>query len=411
MLIMPSTKLKINLNITILVLFLLALVGCGSFSSSSLVNSDGIYNNNNENETKENNSKYYENYFKEKALEMNNDFVFSDSINLDSDFITSNGISYSTNKAAWGQIPDSKDYIVDYYSFNNRYFGYGYGYGYGYYDYMFPYYGFGYGYPGYSYYYNPMRNWYRYGWRFGYFPFYYDFYPFGYWNRNVYYGNKNRLSYMNPYRNPAYNRDINNVSYNDGRRGSSSNVVIYGDGKVGPKANGNVVREIKNYNAGRMNTKQGDEIIQGSTNNANFRSYKDFVKNNSSSSVTRGRVYDRPEMGVGISGSGSNPGTPNKVEKRRYYNNPSNYSNPRPSNSVQYNWGLGGRNKSSNSSAGQVRSYGNPGSSSSSSPSSRSSFSSGSFSRPSPAPSSSSVNSSSSGGRSSSVGSVGRGSR
>ncbi len=50
------------------------LAGCGSFNSSSLVSSDGIYSNesNNENST----SKYYENYFKDKALELENDFVF-----------------------------------------------------------------------------------------------------------------------------------------------------------------------------------------------------------------------------------------------------------------------------------------------------------------------------------------------
>ena len=45
---------------------------------------------------------------------MENDFVFSDSINLDSDFITSNDINYSSNKAA-SDIPDTIDYVIDYF--------------------------------------------------------------------------------------------------------------------------------------------------------------------------------------------------------------------------------------------------------------------------------------------------------
>ena len=122
MLIMPSNKLKSNLNKSFLVLILIVFIIVGSFNSSSLVSADGIYSNGNKSETQNNSSKYYEkNYFKEKALELGNDFVFSDSINFNSDFITSNQISYSTNNAAWGQIPDSKDYII-YNSYRDRYF-------------------------------------------------------------------------------------------------------------------------------------------------------------------------------------------------------------------------------------------------------------------------------------------------
>ena len=76
---MPSIKLNLNLNHLFFV-FLLT-YGCGSFNSSSLVSADGIYNNN-DRETKNSTSKYYENYFKDKALELENDFVFSDSIDL-----------------------------------------------------------------------------------------------------------------------------------------------------------------------------------------------------------------------------------------------------------------------------------------------------------------------------------------
>ena len=50
-----------------------------------------------------------------EILEMENGFIFSDSINLDSDFITSNDINYSSNKAAWGDIPDTIDYVIDYF--------------------------------------------------------------------------------------------------------------------------------------------------------------------------------------------------------------------------------------------------------------------------------------------------------
>ena len=123
---------------------------------------------------------------------MENGFIFSDSINLDSDFITSNDINYSSNKAAWGDIPDTIDYVIDYFPYRNRYFGFGYGYGYfG----MYPYYGNWY--PGYSYY--SMRNWYRYGWMYGYYPFYYDFYPYGWWGRTMPFGYRNRYSKYGTY--------------------------------------------------------------------------------------------------------------------------------------------------------------------------------------------------------------------
>ena len=75
MLIMPSIKLNSNLNLLIFTFILLVFNGCGSFNSSSLVSADGIYGNNNK-ETQNSSSKYYENYFKEKALEMENGLFF-----------------------------------------------------------------------------------------------------------------------------------------------------------------------------------------------------------------------------------------------------------------------------------------------------------------------------------------------
>ena len=137
----------------------------------------------------------------------------------------------------------------------------------------------------------------------------------------------------------------------------------------------------------------------------------EFVKNNNTNSVSRNRSYSRPDMGVGLSGSTSSTSNQsNRNEVRRYYNNPNNLNNAKGSKPVQYDWGLGGRNRS-NYNGSQTRSYSNPSSSNSSSSSTRSysspSSTSGSYSRP----PSSGASSSSSSGSSSSVGSGGRGSR
>ena len=384
MLIMPSTKLNSNLSNFIFVLILMIFTGCGSFNSSSLVSSDGIYSSANEKETASSNSRYYENYFKDKANEIGNDFVFSDSITTNSDYITSNQISYSKNSAAWGEIPDSTDYVIDYFSYRNRYFGYGYGYGYGYYGNMYPYYGYGYGYPGYSY--HSRRNWMRYGWGFGFYPsFYFDFYPYGMWGSNMPYGYRNGYySSYGSYANDIYyknNRSTDsNVSYNDGRRGSSSNVVIYGNGETrnikGNSKNLNSVSNVTQYNVGRSVTVQDNNTDNINVNN--IRTYKDFVKSNNS--VTRNRVYNKPEMGVGISGNGrSNPNLTNKVEGRRYYSNPNSNNEVRGSKANSNDWGLGGRNIRTNPGS-STRSYSNP---SSSLPSYNNSNSSRSYSSPS----------------------------
>ena len=384
MLIMPSTKLNSNLSNFIFVLILMIFTGCGSFNSSSLVSSDGIYSSANEKETASSNSRYYENYFKDKANEIGNDFVFSDSITTNSDYITSNQISYSKNSAAWGEIPDSTDYVIDYFSYRNRYFGYGYGYGYGYYGNMYPYYGYGYGYPGYSYY--SRRNWMRYGWGFGFYPsFYFDFYPYGMWGSNMPYGYRNGYySSYGSYANDIYNKNNrstdSNVSYNDGRRGSSSNVVIYGNGETrnikGNSKNLNSVSNVTQYNVGRSVTVQDNNTDNINVNN--IRTYKDFVKSNNS--VTRNRVYNKPEMGVGISGNGrSNPNLTNKVEGRRYYSNPNSNNEVRGSKANSNDWGLGGRNIRTNPGS-STRSYSNP---SSSLPSYNNSNSSRSYSSPS----------------------------
>jgi len=367
MLIMPSSKLNYNLNILILTSILILVNGCGSFSSTSLVSADGIYDER-ESETANNSSKYYENYFKEKSLELESGFIFSDTVSSESDFINSGDISYSSNQAAWGDIPDTTDYVVDYFPYRNRYFGLGFGFGYfG----MYPYYGNWY--PGYSY--RFVRNMYRYGWMFGYgyFPSYYDFYPYGWWGNSMPFDYRNRYSSYginNNLYNNKFNRNINsNVSYNSGKRGSSPSVVVYGDGKK----TSSPVRNIKNvsgsninYNVGRSST-LNDNNLDLENSDLKIRSYNDFVKNNPNlNNIERNRIYSRPEMGVGVVGSSSKTKTrsSDNVESRRYYNNPTNNYSGRPAKETQYNWGLGGRSNSNsvNTPYNRVRSYSNPGS-------------------------------------------------
>ena len=386
---MPFSKLYSRLNLFLINIALLSLVGCGSFNSSSLVSSDGIYSNESNRENSK--SKYYENYFKDKALELENDFVFNDSLISNNEFITSNDINYSTSNPAWGDIPNSVDYVIDYYPYRNRFFGYNYGYGYGGYYGMYPYYG--YWNPGYSYY--SMRNWYRYGWMSGYYPFYYNFYPYNWFGRTMPFGYRNRYSSYGSYGNSPYdnylNRDYNNnVSYNKGRRGSASNVVVYGNGTRSSVDKYSKKNKVTNVNVGRSYTKD----IDNSNNNVlRIRTYQDFVKSsNSSKPIERNRIYSRPEGGVVKSGSGSSSNTI-KDSGRRYYSNPTNSNNQTKSN-----WGLSGRNyNSSSSNTNNVRSYSNPSSSSQT----RSSYntptrsSSSSFSRPSSISSSSSSSSSS----------------
>ena len=403
---MPFNKLNSHHNQTILVLLIFTLFGCGSFSSSSLVSSDGIYNSESKDESSS--SKYYENYFKEKAFDLENEFVFSDSLSLNSEFITSNDINYNSSNPSWGDIPDATDYIIDYSPYRNRFFGYGYGYG-GYYG-MYPYYGNWY--PGFSYY--PMRNYHRYGGVFGYYnSFYFDFYPYGYWGSTMPFGYRNRYSsyqYQNNYNSSkSFNQDI---SVNKGRRGSASNVVVYGSGRTVSNGSTNQkdVERVSSYNVGRPSSLENDTPYND--NDLRIRSYNNFVKSKSSTTIERSRIYSRPEMGV--SSSGSQPSSNNKNQpSRRYYTNPSStkLSNGNSPTSNGSNWGLSGRNSSSNKS-NNVRTYSNPSSSLNSN--SRNSYStptrnsSSSYSRP---PSNSTSSSSSSSSSVSSSSGSSRGSR
>ena len=163
------------------------------------------------------------------------------------------------------------------------------------------------------------------------------------------------------------------------------------------------------YNVGRSSTLQDDNVMDNK--DIRIRTYKDFVKDNNSTknSVERNRIYSRPEMGVGVSSSGSKARSSGNDVSRRYYTNPTNSSTGRPAKSTQYNWGLGGRNNySGNSSNSSTRSYSNPGSRSSSSSTRSYNSSSSSYSRSAGPPN---IGSSSSSSSSSSVRSGGRGSR
>ena len=201
-----------------------------------------------------------------------------------------------------------------------------------------------------------------------------------------------------------------NISYNSGKRGSSSGVVVYGNGRTTTTSNSNSgnVSGVTYYNVGRSSTSQ-DDNIGVDNNDIRIRTYKDFVKNNSGvkNNVERNRIYSRPEMGVGNSNSRSSANSYDIDDKRRYYSNPSNLGNGRPASSSQSSWGLSGRNSNTSSSSG-VRSYSNPGSSSSSSSSRSYNSSSSTYSRSSGPPT---MGSSSRSSSSSSVGSSGRGSR
>ena len=308
---------------------------CGSFDSSSLVSSDGIYAGNENNlETMKPKSDYFKNYFSDEANKYDLDLSQNDSLNLDSFLISSEDIAYSNNNPSWGDIPNSVDYVIDYNRFNYRsrfyspYFSY--------YD------------PFYSYYYpfrmSPFHFGYGYGgWYpfmgFGHFSpyFYYAFnsphgyhYPFWRWGSQGWYGNGNLYGYdiNNNY------MDNTNVSYNRGRRGSSANVVVYSDGRSSSSNTENSER-VRNYNKTRETL---NNIVNSKTNsNSNIRSYLDprTSKMNGSQNL---RNYINSGLIVNDNGKNSLKSSPS----RRYYNDPHTNNNDN-------SWGLSGRNGNVNS--------------------------------------------------------------
>ena len=112
---MKNKKLHINFKYLSAIFILIILVSCGSFDSSSLVSSDGIYSGNESSkEILKPKSDYFKNYFNDESSKYDLNLLESDSLNFDSYLISSDDIVYSDNNPSWGDIPTSVDYVLDY---------------------------------------------------------------------------------------------------------------------------------------------------------------------------------------------------------------------------------------------------------------------------------------------------------
>ena len=319
---MKNKKLHINFKYLSVIFILIVLVSCGSFDSSSLVSSDGIYASNESiKETLKPKSDYFKNYFSDESSKYNLNLLESDSINFDSYLMSSDDIVYSDNNPSWGDIPSSVDYVLDYREFNYRSRLYS-----PYFSYYDPFYRYHYPFAVNPYFFRySYGGWYPYM-SFGYFSPYYS--PFWRWGRRGLYNNLYGYDIQNNYRNNT------NVSYNRGRRGSSSNVVVYSDGRSSTANNPDTDSErVRNYN-------KTIEIIKnigdsGSSSNSNARTYLDPRSSNMNGSRNLRNYINNGVISNQSSKSSSTPST-----SKRYYNDP--YSNPRSS------WGLSGRNGNSN---------------------------------------------------------------
>lgn len=233
---------------------------------------------------------------------------------------------------------------------------------------------------------------------FGFGPYFYQ-YRYGWWGNSMpYYSRNTNHMYGKYYSYLDYEKNSSSVSYSKGQRGSSTNIVVYGDG-----SKRNISRKVININQVRP-TKEN--LSNVNPEDSGFRPYKDFVKEvNNSSSNERNRIYSRPESGS----VKSNFESQNKQvsKQRRYYSNNIENSVSNQRESLKYNWTTG-RKSSTQKDNYSVRSYKTPNSSTNSSRNntysspSRNSY----YSRP----SSPTVNSSGSSGGSRSS-SVSRGSR
>ena len=172
---------------------------------------------------------------------------------------------------------------------------------------------------------------------FGYFsPYYYyafnsPYYnPYWRWGRRGWYDNLYGYDIHDNYRNNT------NVSYNRGRRGSSSNVVVYSNGRSSTANDSEIDNDrVRNYNKTR-------EIINnigdsGSSSNSSARTYLDPRTSNMNGSRN---LRNYINSGVLSNQGGNNSTTPSP--SKRYYNDP--YSNSSSS------WGLSGRSGNSNQS-------------------------------------------------------------
>ena len=319
---LKNKKLNINFKYLSVIFILIILASCGSFDSSSLVSSDGIYaGNESSKEILKPKSDYFKNYFSDESSRYNINLLESDSLNFDSYLMSSDDIVYSDNNPSWGDIPTSVDYVLDYRGFNyrNRFYSPYFSYYDPFYRYHYPFsinpYFFRYSYGG----------WYPYM-SFGYFSPYYS--PYWSWGRRGLYNNVYGYDIHDNYRNNT------NVSYNRGRRGSSSNVVVYSDGRSSTANNPDTDSErVRNYNKTREVIKNiGDS---GSSSNSNARTYLDPRSSNMNGSRNLRNYINNGVISNQNSKSSSTPST-----SKRYYNDP--YMNPRSS------WGLSGRNDNSN---------------------------------------------------------------
>jgi hypothetical protein len=332
-LLLKNKKLHINFKYLSSIFILFVLVSCGSFDSSSLVSSDGIYaGNESSKEILKPKSDYFKNYFSDESSKYDLNLLESDSLNFDSYLISSDDIVYSDNNPSWGDIPTSVDYVLDYrgYNYRSRFYSPYFSYYDPFYRYHYPYavnpYFFRYSYVG----------WYPYM-SFGYFsPYYYyafnsPYYsPYWRWGRRGWYDNLYGYDIHDNYRNNT------NVSYNRGRRGSSSNVVVYSNGRSSTANDSEIDNDrVRNYNKTR-------EIINnigdsGSSSNSSARTYLDPRTSNMNGSRN---LRNYINSGVLSNQGGKNSTTPSP--SKRYYNDP--YSNSSSS------WGLSGRSGNSNQS-------------------------------------------------------------
>ena len=332
-LLLKNKKLHINFKYLSSIFILFFLASCGSFDSSSLVSSDGIYSGNESSkEILKPKSDYFKNYFSEESSKYDLNLFESDSLNFDSYLISSDDIVYSDNNPSWGDIPTSVDYVLDYrrYNYRSRFYS-------PYFSYYDPFYRYHYPYAVNPYFFRySYGGWYPYM-SFGYFsPYYYyafnsPYYsPYWRWGRRGWYDNLYGYDIHDNYRNNT------NVSYNRGRRGSSSNVVVYSNGRSSTANDSEIDNDrVRNYNKTR-------EIINnigdsGSSSNSSARTYLDPRTSNMNGSRN---LRNYINSGVLSNQGGKNSTTPSP--SKRYYNDP--YSNSSSS------WGLSGRSGNSNQS-------------------------------------------------------------
>ena len=332
-LLLKNKKLHINFKYLSAIFILIILASCGSFDSSSLVSSDGIYSGNESSkEILKPKSDYFKNYFSDESSKYDLNLLESDSLNFDSYLISSDDIVYSDNNPSWGDIPTSVDYVLDYrgYNYRSRFYS-------PYFSYYDPFYRYHYPYAVNPYFFRySYGGWYPYM-SFGYFsPYYYyafnsPYYsPYWRWGRRGWYDNLYGYDIHDNYRNNT------NVSYNRGRRGSSSNVVVYSNGRSSTANDSEIDNDrVRNYNKTR-------EIINnigdsGSSSNSSARTYLDPRTSNMNGSRN---LRNYINSGVLSNQGGKNSTTPSP--SKRYYNDP--YSNSSSS------WGLSGRSSNSNQS-------------------------------------------------------------